>query len=104
MKTIEEVLEMYKSNTLDGSDIYRLVDFIPEDKLSLFGMELEDEYVGKHVAIPLTKENVLKRLEEDVEFGFEKALYKRGISSSLMHDVVRMWNWIMWMQRAIISV
>ena len=95
MKTIEEVLEMYKSNTLDGRDIYRLVDFIPEDKLSLFGMELEDEYVGKHVAIPLTKENVLKRLEEDVEFGFEKALYKRGISSSLMHDVVRMWNWIL---------
>ena len=95
MKTIEEVLEMYKSNTLDGRDIYRLVDFIPEDKLSLFGMELEDEYVGKHVAIPLTKENVLKRLEEDVAFGFEKALNKRGISASLMHDVVGMWNWIL---------
>ena len=95
MKTIEEVLELYKTNTLDGRDIYRLVDFIPEEKLSLFGMELEDEYVGKHVAIPLTREAVLERLKNDVAFGFEKALNRRSISSSTMYEVVGMWNWIL---------
>ena len=95
MKTIEEVLELYKTNTLDGRDIYRLVDFIPEEKLSLFGMELEDEYVGKHVAIPLTREAVLERLKNDVAFGFEKALNRRGISSSMMYEVVQMWTWIL---------
>ena len=95
MKTIEEVLEMYKSNTLDGRDIYRLVDFIPEEKLGVFDMELKEEFSGKHKEIPLTREAVLERLEDDVAFGFEKALNKRGMSASLMHDVVRMWNWIL---------
>ena len=95
MKTIDEILELYKSNTLDGRDVDRLVDFIPEEKLHIFGIELVDEYKGKHVAIKFTREAVLERLERDVEFGFEKALNKRGISSSLMHDVVRMWNWVL---------
>ena len=95
MKTVDQVLESYKCNALDGRDIYRLVDFIPEEKLSVFDMELKEEFSGKHKEIPLTRETVLERLERDVAFGFEKALYKRGISSSLMHDVVRMWNWIL---------
>ena len=38
---------------------------------------------------------MLKQLKEDVEFGFEKALNKRGISSSLMFEVVRFWNWVL---------
>jgi hypothetical protein len=37
----------------------------------------------------------LPNIEEDVEFGFEKALNQRGISSSLMYEVVSMWNWIL---------
>ena len=32
------------------------------------------------------------RCENDFEFGFEKALDRRGISSGLMFDVVRKWN------------
>ena len=31
VKTLEQVKKMYKSNTLDGRDIHRLVQFIPED-------------------------------------------------------------------------
>ena len=44
---------------------------------------------------PFTRENVLKQLEKDVAFGFEKALGKRGISSSFMYEVVKMWNWVL---------
>ena len=95
MKTLEQIAENYKSQTLDGRDLSRLVQFIPEDMLPKFGMELNDEWKGKHQAIEFTRENVLKQIEKDVEFGFEKALNQRGISSSMMYSVVQMWNYIL---------
>lgn len=95
MKTLKEVKEQYKSNTIDGRDFTRLAQFIPESELADFGLEINEEYVGTHVAIEFTRENVLKQLKKDVEFGFHKALNQRGISSSLMFEVVRMWNWIL---------
>lgn len=95
MKTLEVILAEYQSNALDGRDVARLMDFIPEDKLPLLGIELKEEYIGKHEAKPLTKENVLAQLERDVAFGFDKALSQRGISSSLMFAVVMMWNWVL---------
>lgn len=95
MKTLQEVKENYKSQTLDGRDISRLMQFIPEPELSDFGIELKDEYVGKHEAIPFTKENVLSQLKKDVDFGFEKALNQRGLSAGMMYSVVSMWNWVL---------
>lgn len=95
MKTLEQIASSYKSQAFDGRDLARLSQFIPEEKLSEFGLELHEEYVGKHVAIEFTRENVLKQLEKDVEFGFEKALGRRGISSDLMFNVVMMWNWVL---------
>jgi hypothetical protein len=95
MKTLEQIKNQYQSQTIDGRDISRLMQFIPEQDLNLFGIELKDEWVGKHDHKPFTKENILLQLKEDVEFGFEKALNQRGISSSLMYSVVAMWNWIL---------
>jgi len=95
MKTLDQIKKNYKSNTLDGRDLSRLAQFIPEDQLKDFGLELEPEYVGQHNHIPFTKENVLAQLEKDVEFGFSKALNQRGISSAIMAEVVMMWNWIL---------
>lgn len=95
MKTLEEIMEQYKSETLDGRDLYRLAQFIPEKDLKKFGLELKDGHKEKHKEIPFTKENILIQLKEDVEFGFEKALNKRGISAGLMAEVVMMWNWIL---------
>lgn len=95
MKTLEQIASDYKSETLDGRDLHRLMQFIPEAMLPQFGLELKGEYVGKHAHLPFTRENVLHQLEKDVEFGFEKALNQRGISAGLMYEVVRMWNWIL---------
>lgn len=95
MKTFQQIKEQYKSNTLDGRDLTRLMAFIPEEDLPIFKIELKDEFVGKHEHKPLTKEAVLEQLKEDVAFGFKKALDQRGISSSLMYNVVAMWNWIL---------
>lgn len=95
MKTLAQVKEQYKSNTIDGRDLYRLMQFIPESELKDFGLELKPEYVGTHKHIDFTRENVLIQLEKDVEFGFEKALGQRGISAGMMAEVVMMWNWVL---------
>ena len=95
MKTLEQIRKLYKSETLDGRDINRLVTFIPESELSSWNIELLPAYVGKHQHLEFTEANVLAQLQKDVAFGFEKALNKRGISASLMYEVVEMWNWIL---------
>ena len=95
MKTLQQVKEMYKSECIDGRDLSRLFQFIPETELKDFGLELKPEYIGTHVAIDFTKENILEQLQKDVEFGFEKALNQRSISAGLMANVVKMWNWIL---------
>lgn len=99
MKTLQQIKEQYISQTLDGRDLYRLMNFIPESELKDFGkdfgIELNEEYIGTHEPVEFTRENVLTQLEKDVEFGFEKALKQLGISSGLMAKVVQMWNWIL---------
>lgn len=94
MKTIEQVVNEYKSQTLDGRDITRLAEFIPVEHFEKFGLQLKDPSVV-HVPVEMTREAILKHLERDVEFAFEKAIDQRGISSSLMFKVIKMWNWIL---------
>lgn len=95
MKDLETIIKEYKTNCFDGRDISRLAMFIPEERLSEIGVELKEEYKGKHQVIPFTRENVLKQLESDLDFAFEKALDRRGISAAFMYYVIKMWNWIL---------
>lgn len=93
MKTLEQIKQSYASKTIDGRDITRLGKFVPADQLADFGLKLTKD--GEHEPLPFTRENVLEQLRKDVEFGFDKALGRRGISASLMFEVVMMWNWIL---------
>jgi hypothetical protein len=95
VKTLEQITSQYRSSTLDGRDLCRLAGFIPESQLGDLGITLKPECIGTHEHKPLTREAVLAQLEKDVAFGFEKALNRRGISSSLMYEVVSMWNWVL---------
>lgn len=94
MKTLDFIIENYKSETLDGRDLNRLAQFVPKDRLTEIGMSLKDESAEWNPK-EFTRENVLEQLKSDVEFGFKKALDKRGISAGLMYEVVSMWNWIL---------
>lgn len=47
----------------------------------------ETEYTPKE----WSEENILEQLKKDVEFGYEKAVDERGISSELMAMVVNAW-------------
>lgn len=97
MKTLKEILE-YKGgdscNFLDSRDKARLTNFFPVKDWAKLGFTLKEG--GKAPKpLPLTKKNVLNKLKGDLNFAFEKALNKRGISSSLMWDVIKMWMWVL---------
>jgi len=98
MKTKDQILAAIhngkKAECLDRRDFSRLADFFPVEQWGLFGFALVDG-ADAPKPTPLTKENVLKNLGHDIEFGFEKALGKRGISASFMNDVVKMWLWVL---------
>jgi hypothetical protein len=99
MKTKEQILEAIKNGKepgdfLDRRDFSRLTIFFPVEDWKTFGFELKK---GAKAPEPkeLTRERVLHRLENDLEFAFEKALNCRGISSSMMYEVIKMWLWVL---------
>lgn len=104
MRTLDEILLNFKSNCIDGRDIYRLWKFIPWDVVKNYPDFLknvveeyrnEEKWMSEIYEKPYTRENILEALQSDVAFGFEKALNRRGLSAGMMFEVVRMWNWIL---------
>jgi hypothetical protein len=97
MKTQNEIIEAVKngkgSQTIDGRDFSRLVEFFPITDLTVFGFTLNE---GKTwTPKEWTEENIIAQLKQDVDFGFDKALGQRGISAGLMYEVVKMWMWVL---------
>jgi len=98
MLTKEQVLRAInrgkKSECMDSRDFYRLADYFEVLEWDKFGVGLKE---GVETPEPKawTEEEILSRLKSDVEFGFEKAIDKRGISASFMNEVVKMWLWIL---------
>lgn len=94
MKALQEILSNYKEWEIELDDRFgvRLCSFLTVEQAETIGFRFKPEYATTHKPLPWTRENVLAQLKKDVEFGFEKALNKRGISSGLMFDVVSKWN------------
>lgn len=70
----------------------RLCQFLTIEQAKSIGWEIQEpNWQPKE----FTKENIIEQLEKDVAFGFEKALNQRGISASLMYEVVRGWLFIL---------
>lgn len=81
--------EFEKDDFVDRRFTRRFLQFIPTDEWETYGFR----YTGTEPYVPKewTKENILAQLREDVEFGYEKAINERGISSELMAMVVEAW-------------
>lgn len=96
MKSIEQILSQHKSRTLDGRDLNRLAQFLTVEQIEALGMSFNNpEERHNHFPKEFTRENVLAQLKNDVDFGFEKALNRRGLSAGMMFEVVAMWNWVL---------
>ena len=91
MKTIQEIINNYKiwGTPIDDRFGKRLCQFLTVDQVKEIGFEIVEK---THRPKKWTRRNILAQLKKDVEFGFEKALYQRSISSSLMFYVVLNWN------------
>ena len=93
MKSLEYVKEHYKEfeedTFLDKRWTKRFLNFLPVEKWEEYGFKYtgEEPFEVKE----WTEENILKQLEDDVRFGYEKAVGERGISSELMAMVVNAW-------------
>lgn len=94
MKTLQEIINNYKEWEVFLDDRFgaRLCSFLTVEQAKAIGFEFKPEYAATHKPLPWTRENILAQLEKDVDFGFYKALDKRGISSELMFNVVQRWN------------
>lgn len=88
MRTLDEVIEFYSFNALDERDISRLIPYCNEEQAKKLKRVVGDK-------ISFTRETILKELEEDLEFAFEKFIDERGLSTSCMYWVIHMWNWIL---------
>lgn len=93
MKSLEYVKEHYKEfeedDFLDMRWTKRFLDFLPVEEWEKCGFKYKGE--EPHEVKEWTEENILKQLEDDVRFGYEKAVGERGISSELMAMVVNAW-------------
>ena len=91
MKKLSEILKNYQDyeTMLDARFGKRLCDFLTVAQAKKIGFTFKEGYV--HKKKPWTEENIIAQLQDDVEFGFEKALNQRGISASLIYEVVKTW-------------
>lgn len=87
---VKEHFDEFEEDTFfDRRFTKRFLDFVPTEEYEKYGFK----YTGEEELVPKewTEENILEQLKRDVEFGYEKAVDKRGISSELMAMVVNAW-------------
>jgi len=80
----------------DNRDRKRLCEFLPIADWEKMGMRPVQSFeVDEFKPDELTRENVLARLENDLEQGFVTAFVKRTAAARLMNEVVKMWLWLL---------
>ena len=93
MKSLEYVKthidEFEKYAWIDARFTKRLLDFLPISEWKRF-FRFTGE-VNPRTPKEWTEKNILEQLRRDVEFGWEKCVDERGISSELMAGVVNAW-------------
>ena len=98
MLSKEEVLKNYEKleTFIDNRFGKRLVDFLTIEELNQIGIKVKEEYVDEwEVEKEWSRENIIKELISDAEFGKMKAEDERGISASLMTEVCEAWLFIL---------
>jgi len=81
---------------LDHRDINRLLKYLTYDEAvglypCLISIRREEWVDTKTWDEPTVRAHI----KESLDFAFEKALGHRGISADLMHNVMRMWAWVL---------
>lgn len=105
MKTAEEVLQAVETkqawsrgtcSMIESRDLKRLISYFPE-KITEWGFQWSQQVLDDGIpeSEEFNEENIVRDFRKDLELAIEKAEDERGISSSLMHEVVGMYLFIM---------
>lgn len=92
MKDLTQMVKDYDFQAFDGRDLNRLAVFLNSAQLGILKDRGIIESFKEVEPVAYTREAVMTRLTADLEFAFEKALGKRGLSAVCMWHVIRMWN------------
>lgn len=94
MLQLDYILNNWDKSNSVFEDMFerRLRQYLTVEQAKSIDWEVSKQY---HKTIEFTKQNVLKQLENDVAFGFKKALEKNLLISKLMFDVVKEWLFIL---------
>ena len=94
-QVFEQIMGGRDTGCLDRRDFKRLASYFPVEDWAALRVKANAELVlATYEAKDWTRANFLKQLASDVDFGFEKALHKRGLSAGFMHSCVKMWMWV----------
>ena len=88
----DHIKDIEQDKFLDTRWTTRMMRFMPYEELEKYGYKLS-EGIDPSTYKPKewTEENLMDQLKEDVDFAIYKATSHRGISASLMNDVLKSW-------------
>lgn len=88
----EHIEEIEQDIILDRRFTKRFLDFLPIEEWGKYGFKANGSVdLSDYKPKEWSEENILQQLKEDVEFGMQKAIDKRGISAELMYLVCKSW-------------
>ena len=88
----EHLKDIEQDKFLDQKWTKRVLDFLPYEEWEQYGFKASDDFdPSTYKPKEWTEENLMEQLKEDVDFAIEKAINHRGISASLMNDVLISW-------------
>lgn len=94
MRTFEDIVERIKNrSSIFGFDAEAIIDFLPFDQAKQFLKEGVKEEDWK--TVPLTREGVLDKMRDYMDFAWEKAENHRGISASRSVEKMGVWLWLL---------
>lgn len=84
-----------KPKCIDGRDLGRVIRYIKFNDIKDLLKDDVDESEWNKTILDFTEENVLNQLSDDLEFAFEKALNKRGLSAGIMYETIKTYMYIL---------
>lgn len=88
----EHIKDIEQDKFLDTRWTTRMMQFMPYEELEKYGYKLNEDFdPSTYKPKEWTEENLMEQLKEDVDFAIEKATNHRGISASLMNNVLKSW-------------
>lgn len=94
MRTFEDIVARIKNrSSIFGFDAEAIIDFLPFEQAKQFLKEGVKEEDWK--TLPLTREAVIDKMREYMDFAWEKVEDHRGLSAGRSVEKMEVWLWLL---------